>query len=40
MTSRFGFTFFVIPNSFRDLGFGFQNSVLKPSPVGWVLYLS
>ncbi len=37
MTLRFGPCLFVIPNSFRDLGFGFRIYVLKPRPVGRVL---
>ncbi len=27
---------FVIPNLFRDLGFGLENWALKPNPVGGV----
>jgi len=38
MTRWFGSGPFVIPNLFRDLGFGFRIWVLKPRPVGGVLY--
>jgi len=47
MTRWFGSGLFVIPNQvlnliqdlrFRDLGFGFRIWVLKPHPVGGVLY--
>jgi hypothetical protein len=40
MTRGFGSGLFVIPNLFRDLGFGFIIWVLKPRPVGGVLYFS
>jgi len=40
MTEWFGSRFFVIPNLFRDLCFWFKIRVLKPRPVGKVLYLT
>jgi hypothetical protein len=38
MTRWFGSGLVVIPNLFRDLGFGFKVFLLKPRPVGGVLY--
>jgi hypothetical protein len=40
MTRWFGSGLVVIPNLFRDLGFGFKVFLLKPRPVGGVLYSS
>jgi len=34
MTWRFSCSLFVIPNLFRDLGFGFQNLGFKARPAG------
>ena len=38
MTRKFGSRLFVIPNLIRDLALEFRIWVLKPRPVGGVLY--